>query len=99
MEQIVITQFKDLYRHAKRGLLVQLKDLDYPLTLSWFWLKRAEGLAPSIASPHVTTLRPHLPLRLPTFTSWKAICSFALKTLFPSVAISACLNTFESKQI
>jgi hypothetical protein len=34
---------KDLYRHAKRGLQVYLKDMDYPLTVSWFWLKRAEG--------------------------------------------------------
>lgn len=34
---------KDLYRHAKRGLQVYLKDIDYPLTVSWFWLKRAEG--------------------------------------------------------
>ena len=36
-------RLKDLYRHAQRGLLVQLQDLDYPLTLSWFWLKRADG--------------------------------------------------------
>ena len=36
-------RIKNLYRHAKRGLLVQLKDIDYPLTLSWFWLKRADG--------------------------------------------------------
>lgn len=34
---------KDLYRNAKRGLQVYLKDIDYPLTVSWFWLKRAEG--------------------------------------------------------
>ncbi len=34
---------KDLYRHAKRGLQVYLKGIDYPLTVSWFWLKRAEG--------------------------------------------------------
>ena len=33
---------KDLYRHAKRGLQVYLKDIDYPLTISWFWLKRAK---------------------------------------------------------
>ncbi len=33
----------DLYRHAKRGLQVYLKDIDYPLTVSWFWLKRADG--------------------------------------------------------
>jgi hypothetical protein len=34
---------KDLYRHAKRGLQVYLKDIDYPLSVSWFWLKRADG--------------------------------------------------------
>jgi hypothetical protein len=34
---------KDLYRHAQRGLQVNLKDIDYPLTVSWFWLKRADG--------------------------------------------------------
>jgi hypothetical protein len=34
---------KDLYRQAKRGLQVYLEGLDYPLTVSWFWLKRAEG--------------------------------------------------------
>lgn len=34
---------KDLYRHTKRGLQVYLKGIDYPLTVSWFWLKRAEG--------------------------------------------------------
>lgn len=34
---------KDLYRHAKRGLQVYLKGIDYPLTVSWFWLKRADG--------------------------------------------------------
>lgn len=34
---------KDLYRHAKRGLQGYLKGIDYPLTLSWFWLKRADG--------------------------------------------------------
>jgi hypothetical protein len=36
-------QLKDLYRRSKRGLQVQLKDLDFPITLSWFWLKRADG--------------------------------------------------------
>ena len=36
-------RLKDLYRHAQRGLLVQLQNVDYPLTLSWFWLKRADG--------------------------------------------------------
>jgi hypothetical protein len=34
---------KDLYRHAQRGLQVYLEGIDYPLTVSWFWLKRAEG--------------------------------------------------------
>ena len=34
---------KDLYRNAKRGSLVHLSGLASPLTLSWFWLKRAEG--------------------------------------------------------
>jgi len=34
---------KDLYRHAQRGLQVDLEGIDYPLTVSWFWLKRAEG--------------------------------------------------------
>lgn len=34
---------KDLYRHEKRGLQVYLTGMDYPLTVSWFWLKRADG--------------------------------------------------------
>ncbi len=34
---------KDLYRPAKRGLQVSLTGMDYPLTVSWFWLKRADG--------------------------------------------------------
>jgi len=34
---------KDLYRHAQRGLQVYLEGIDYPLTVSWFWLKRADG--------------------------------------------------------
>ncbi len=34
---------KDLHRHAKRGLQVHLKDIDVPLTVSWFWLKRSNG--------------------------------------------------------
>jgi hypothetical protein len=34
---------KDLYRQSKRGLQVYLEGIDYPLTVSWFWLKRAEG--------------------------------------------------------
>lgn len=34
---------KDLYRQAKRGLQVSLQGIDFPLTVSWFWLKRADG--------------------------------------------------------
>ncbi len=34
---------KDLPGNAKRGLQVSLKDIDYPLTVSWFWLKRADN--------------------------------------------------------
>jgi len=34
---------KDLYRQAQRGLQVYLEGIDYPLTVSWFWLKRSEG--------------------------------------------------------
>ncbi len=132
-------RLKDLYRHAKRGLLVQLQDLDYPLTLSWFWLKRADGKRELrfVVSTYpysgvylvrlgkkrwaiegffktvkhqfalhcfgqntklgvyrwlilslISYLLAHWIVRwsLPTFLSWKAICSLALKTLFPSVA-------------
>lgn len=34
---------KQLYRHAKRGQQVYLAGMTQPLTVSWFWLKRAEG--------------------------------------------------------
>jgi hypothetical protein len=34
---------KDLYRQEQRGVQVYLEGIDYPLTVSWFWLKRAEG--------------------------------------------------------
>ena len=34
---------KDLYRQSKRGQQVRLTHLDYPVTVSWFWLKRADG--------------------------------------------------------
>lgn len=34
---------KQLYRSTKRGQQVQLEGMSYPLTLSWFWLKRAEA--------------------------------------------------------
>ena len=36
-------KLKDLPGKAKRGLQVYLKDLDYPLSVSWFWLKRADN--------------------------------------------------------
>ena len=36
-------KLKDLPGNAKRGLQVYLKDIDYPLTVSWFWLKRADN--------------------------------------------------------
>lgn len=132
-------RLKDLYRHAKRGLLVQLKDLDYPLTLSWFWLKRADGKRELrfVVSTYpysgvylvrlgkkrwaiesfFKTIKHQFGLHcfgqntklgvyrwlilsliayllahwmaqssLPTFRSWKTICSLALKTFLPSVA-------------
>ena len=34
---------KQLYRQAKRGVQVNLVDLPFPVTVAWFWLKRAEG--------------------------------------------------------
>lgn len=34
---------KQLYRHGKRGQQIVLEGIPYPLTVSWFWLKRAEG--------------------------------------------------------
>ena len=36
-------KLKDLPGNAKRGVQVYLKDIDYPLTVSWFWLKRADN--------------------------------------------------------
>ena len=36
-------KLKDLPGQAKPGLQVYLNDVDYPLTLSWFWLKRADN--------------------------------------------------------
>lgn len=36
-------KLKDLPGKAKRGLQVYLKDIDYPLTVSWFWLKRSDN--------------------------------------------------------
>lgn len=34
---------KQFYRNAKRGQQVKLEGVSHPLTLSWFWLKRAQG--------------------------------------------------------
>lgn len=34
---------KQLYRNAQRGQQVQLEGVSHPLTVSWFWLHRAEG--------------------------------------------------------
>lgn len=34
---------KQLYRHGKRGQQIVLEGISYPLTVSWFWLTRAEG--------------------------------------------------------
>lgn len=36
-------KLKDLPGNTKRGLQVYLKDIDCPLTISWFWLKRADN--------------------------------------------------------
>jgi hypothetical protein len=38
-----LRQIQQLYRHGKRGQQVLLKGINQPLTVSWFWLKRAEG--------------------------------------------------------
>lgn len=34
---------KQLYRNGKRGQQVLLEGMSESLTISWFWLKRAEG--------------------------------------------------------
>lgn len=34
---------KQLYRHGKRGQQILLEGLTQPLTISWFWLKRADS--------------------------------------------------------
>jgi hypothetical protein len=34
---------KQFYRQGKRGQQVYILGISYPLTVSWFWLKRAEG--------------------------------------------------------
>ena len=34
---------KQLYRHGKRGQQILLEGLTKPLTISWFWLKRADS--------------------------------------------------------
>jgi hypothetical protein len=33
---------KQLYRHGKRGQQIYLEGINFPLTVSWFWLKRAD---------------------------------------------------------
>jgi hypothetical protein len=38
-----LRRLKQLYRYAKRGQQVYLAGVTEPLTVSWFWLKRAEG--------------------------------------------------------
>jgi Transposase DDE domain len=34
---------QQLYRNGKRGQLLQIKGIEEPLTISWFWLKRSDG--------------------------------------------------------
>jgi hypothetical protein len=34
---------KHLYRHSRRGAQIKLEGIDFPLTVSWFWLKQADG--------------------------------------------------------
>ena len=34
---------KQLYRHAHRGAQIELEGIDFALTVSWFWLKQANG--------------------------------------------------------
>jgi hypothetical protein len=34
---------KQLYGHGKRGQLLHVEGIPYPLTISWFWLKRADN--------------------------------------------------------
>jgi hypothetical protein len=34
---------KQLYRHTQRGAQIKLEGIDFPLTVSWFWLKQADG--------------------------------------------------------
>jgi Transposase DDE domain len=34
---------RQLYRHGQRGQQVAIEGIAFPLTVSWFWLKRAEG--------------------------------------------------------
>ena len=36
-------QLKDLPGKGNRGQQVYLKGMDYPLTISWFWLKRSDN--------------------------------------------------------
>jgi Transposase DDE domain len=34
---------KQLYRHSRRGTQIKLDGIDFPLTVSWFWLKQSDG--------------------------------------------------------
>lgn len=36
-------KLQDLYKTSKRGVQVKIEDIDAPLTVSWFWLKRADN--------------------------------------------------------
>jgi len=36
-------KLKQLYRHAKRGAQIKLEGIPFTLTVSWFWLKQANG--------------------------------------------------------
>ena len=37
------SNLKQLYRQGKRGAQIKLDGIDFPLTVSWFWLKQADG--------------------------------------------------------
>ncbi|MBW4419466.1 MAG: transposase [Myxacorys californica WJT36-NPBG1] len=37
------SNLKQLYRHGKRGAQIKLEGMAFALTVSWFWLKQADG--------------------------------------------------------
>jgi hypothetical protein len=37
------SSLKQLYRQGKRGAQIKLDGIDFPLTVSWFWLKQSGG--------------------------------------------------------